>query len=62
VYGGEQNCQNSIFSIEGDSEITVYNLNVLGSRSLVDRDGESLATYSDNIGVFTNNIAYFTTD
>ncbi|KAJ5379950.1 uncharacterized protein N7496_002378 [Penicillium cataractarum] len=61
AYGGPQNCQNSIFSIEGASEISVYNLNVLGSKSLVDQDGKSLASYSDNIGVFTNNIAYFTT-
>jgi hypothetical protein len=29
---------------------------------MVDKDGESLASYSDNIGVFTNNIAYFTTE
>jgi hypothetical protein len=61
TYGGQQNCQNSIFSIEGQSSVTVYNLNVLGSQSLVDKDGHSLASYSDNIGVFTNNIAYFST-
>ena len=60
-YGGQQNCQNYIFSIEGNSAITVYNLNVLGSQSLVDKDGHSLASYSDNIGVFTINIAYFST-
>ena len=59
AYGGPQDCQNSIFSIEGDSSITVYNLNVLGSKSMVDKDGQSLANYSDNIGPFTNNIAYF---
>lgn len=41
--------------------MTVYNLNVLGSQSLVDKDGHSLASYRDNIGVFTNNIAYFST-
>ncbi|KAL2846901.1 pectate lyase superfamily protein-domain-containing protein [Aspergillus pseudoustus] len=60
--GGGQNCQNSIFSIEGDSSITVYNLNTLGSKSMVDKDGESLASFSDNIGVFTNNIAHFKTE
>ncbi|KAK9600183.1 hypothetical protein V6Z92_000273 [Aspergillus fumigatus] len=59
TYGGEQNCQNSIFSIEGDSAITVYNLNTLGTRSMVDRDGQSLASFSDNISVFTNNIVLF---
>ncbi|KAL4758540.1 glycoside hydrolase family 55 protein [Aspergillus foveolatus] len=57
TYGGNQDCQDSIFSIEGDSSITVYNLNALGTLSMVDRDGESLASFSDNIGVFTNNIA-----
>lgn len=51
-----------MFSIEGDSSITVYNLNVLGSKSLVDKDGQSLASYTDNLGVFTNNIAYFSTN
>ncbi|KAJ5905214.1 uncharacterized protein N7473_002130 [Penicillium subrubescens] len=61
AYGGPQNCQNSIFSIEGQSAISVYNLNVLGSKRLVDQDRKSLASYSDNIGVFTNNIAYFST-
>ncbi|KAL4744844.1 pectate lyase superfamily protein-domain-containing protein [Aspergillus terricola var. indicus] len=34
TYGGSQDCQNSIFSIEGDSSITVYNLNTLGSLSM----------------------------
>lgn len=41
--------------------MTVYNLNVLGSQGMVDIDGKSVASYSDNIGVFTNNTAYFTT-
>ncbi|KAF9885299.1 hypothetical protein FE257_013016 [Aspergillus nanangensis] len=58
-YGGEQNCQEAIFSIEGESSITVYNLNVLGSTSMIDQDGKSLASHKDNQGVFTNNIAYF---
>ncbi|KAL2836422.1 pectate lyase superfamily protein-domain-containing protein [Aspergillus pseudoustus] len=62
AYGSDHNCQNSIFSIEGDSSITVYNLNTLGAQSMVNRNGESLASYSDNIGVFTNNIAYFKTE
>lgn len=46
------------FSIEGNSAIAMYNLNVLGSQSLVDKDGHNLASYSDNISVFTN-VAYF---
>lgn len=34
------------FSASRVSAITVYNLNVLGSQSLVDKDGHSLASYT----------------
>ncbi len=55
------NCQSSIFSIEGKktSNINVYNLNTVGAISMIDLDGVSVATYSDNVDVFPDNIAVF---
>ncbi|CAI7633588.1 unnamed protein product [Penicillium manginii] len=54
-----RSCQNSIFSIEGSSSISVYNLNTVGSDSMVDMDGTSVAKQSDNANVFNENIALF---
>jgi glucan 1,3-beta-glucosidase len=57
---GGTSCQQSIFSIESScTDITVYNLNTVGAASMVDRDGTSLAKYSDNIDVFPDTIALF---
>lgn len=55
------NCQTSIFSIEGKkaSNINVYNLNTVGAISMIDLNGVSVATYSDNVDVFPDNIAVF---
>lgn len=54
-------CQSSIFSIEGkkSKNINVYNLNTVGATSMIDRDGKSLANWSDNKNVFPDNIAVF---
>ncbi|KAJ5974954.1 hypothetical protein N7481_008661 [Penicillium waksmanii] len=54
-----RSCQNSIFSIEGSSSISVYNLNTVGSDSMVDIKGTSVAKQSDNANVFNENIALF---
>ncbi|KAF8847257.1 pectin lyase-like protein [Acephala macrosclerotiorum] len=54
-------CQTNIFSIEGTTSknIVVYNLNTIGSTSLVTRDGKSLAVYVDNVNVYPDSIALF---
>lgn len=58
-----ETCQTMIFDIEGpSSNINVYNLNTVGSTSLVNRDGKSLANYADNVNVFPDTIALFKTD
>ena len=55
-------CQTKIFSIEGSSSnINIYNLNTIGSASMIDRDGLSLAFAGDNRNVFPDNIALFGT-
>lgn len=60
--GGPEDCQSEIFSIEGNSTsgIWVYSLSTIGSQSQVVINGKSQATYSDNISVFPDTIAYFT--
>lgn len=39
----------------------VYNLNTIGATSMVDVDGKSVASYADNVNVFPDNIALFST-
>ena len=60
-FRSKENCQQRIFSIEGSSSnnITVYNLNTVGAPSMVDRNGTSVAKYSDNADVFPDTIALF---
>ncbi|KAJ6012232.1 hypothetical protein N7522_002587 [Penicillium canescens] len=54
-----RSCQNSIFSLEGSSSVSIYNLNTVGSASMVDIDGTSVANQADNLNVFNENIALF---
>ncbi|KAJ5494458.1 hypothetical protein N7463_010545 [Penicillium fimorum] len=54
-----RSCQSSIFSVEGSSSISVYNLNTVGSDSMIDVDGKSIAKQEDNLNVFNENIALF---
>jgi glucan 1,3-beta-glucosidase len=62
--GNGGTCQTSIFSIEGShsKNIDVYNLNTVGSTQMVIRDGKNLATFSDNVNVYPDTIAYFRTN
>jgi glucan 1,3-beta-glucosidase len=46
-------------SIEGDSSISIYNLNTVGVTSMVDIDGQSVANFADNANVYNENIALF---
>lgn len=56
----DETCQTMIFDIEGSSSnIDVYNLNTVGSTSMVNRNGRSLASYADNVNVFPDTIALF---
>lgn len=59
VEAGE-NCQSRIVELQGPvSNINIYNLNTIGSLSMIDRDGTSLARWSDNINTFAQTIAMF---
>ena len=50
-----------MFSLEGikSKNIGVYSLNTVGSKSMIDRDGVSLAAAVDNINVYPDTVALF---
>jgi len=59
VSAGES-CQSRIASLEGTiSNVNIYNLNTIGSQSMMTRNGQSLASWSDNVNVFPDTIALF---
>jgi glucan 1,3-beta-glucosidase len=57
---GFRNCQNQIFSIEGQSSVQWYALNQVGAEQMVTIDRQDKAKWSDNLSVYTNTIGYFT--
>ncbi|KAI0187568.1 pectate lyase superfamily protein-domain-containing protein [Xylaria flabelliformis] len=58
VSAGE-NCQSRIVSLEKVSNINIYGLNTIGSLSMLDRDGASVASWKDNVNVFPSNIILY---
>ncbi|KAH8666364.1 pectate lyase superfamily protein-domain-containing protein [Xylariales sp. PMI_506] len=55
-----EDCQQNIVSLEGtNSNINIYNLNTIGSTSMITQDGTSLASWTDNEGVYPAAIAIF---
>ncbi|KAI1387830.1 glycoside hydrolase family 55 protein [Hypoxylon trugodes] len=57
-----ENCQARIVSLEGStSNVNVYALNTIGSLSMIDQDGKSLAKWQDNVNVFPANVILFRT-
>jgi glucan 1,3-beta-glucosidase len=59
--GGPSNCQNNIFSVEGNSyAIPVYGLSTVGTTNMITRNGATVARYSDNQNNFNQAIAWFT--
>lgn len=57
--GGSEDCQSEIFSVEGNSGLSVYTLSTIGTTHMIVRKGKSLARYSDNLATFAQTIAYF---
>ncbi|KAI0434204.1 putative exo-beta-1,3-glucanase [Xylaria sp. FL1042] len=58
VSAGE-NCQSRIVSLENVSNINIYGLNTIGSLSMLDRDGSSVASWEDNVNVYPSNIMLY---
>ena len=50
-------CQSSIFSVEGDSKIRVFNLNTVGSQWMATIGGKNIADYKTNRNGFVSTVA-----
>lgn len=58
--GGPENCQINMVDLEGTlSNVNIYCLSTVGTINMISEAGTSLAVYSDNVNVFTDNIALF---
>jgi len=57
--GNGETCQKRMFSVEKSKDITVYNLNTVGTIQMVTLDGVDIATYADNGNGFVSTIALF---
>ncbi|KAJ4288747.1 hypothetical protein N0V88_007281 [Collariella sp. IMI 366227] len=55
-------CQKRIFSVEGKSQVRVYNLNTVGTNKMVTVDGKDVVNYEDNIDGFVHSVALFETE
>lgn len=56
---GFRDCQNRIFSVEGDSSVQWFSLNQVGAEQMVTIDGVDKAKWSDNLSVYSNTIGWF---
>lgn len=54
--GNTSKCQNQIFNII-DSQVEIYNLNTVGTQSMVAVNGQSVAEWQDNRDGFVSTIA-----
>lgn len=61
--GAGARCQQRIFDVrENCTGVGVYNLNIVGTRSMITRLGEDIASYDDNIAGFTAGIGVYKHD
>ncbi|KAL2019376.1 hypothetical protein VTK56DRAFT_9667 [Thermocarpiscus australiensis] len=60
TFSAGQTCQQRITSIEGSaSNVNIYNLNTIGTRQMIVRDGAQVAWYADNVNTFASNVAVY---
>ncbi|KAI7713143.1 glycoside hydrolase family 55 protein [Hortaea werneckii] len=57
--GNGEQCQNSIFDLENSKDITVYNLNTVGTHYMLEINDQVSAIYSQNLDGFVDTIALF---
>ncbi|GAB1315404.1 hypothetical protein MFIFM68171_05614 [Madurella fahalii] len=55
-------CQQRTFSVEGETEVRVFNLNTVGTNQMVTVDGVDVVDYEDNIDGFVHTVALFETE
>lgn len=60
TFAAGSDCQSKIMSLEGAlSNVNIYNLNTVGTVSMLNRDGTSVAKANDNVNVFNANVALY---
>ena len=60
TFAAGETCQQRITSIEGSaSNVNIYNLNTIGAREMLNRDGARVAWYADNVNTFASNVAVY---
>ncbi|KAL2175005.1 glycoside hydrolase family 55 protein [Thermothelomyces heterothallicus CBS 202.75] len=60
TFDAGQTCQQRITSIEGSAaNVNLYNLNTIGTREMLTRDGRRVAWYADNQNTFASNVAVY---
>jgi glucan 1,3-beta-glucosidase len=60
TFSAGQTCQQRITSIEGSaSNVNIYNLNTIGTREMLNRNGARVAWFADNVNTFASNVAVY---
>lgn len=61
TFAAGQTCQSRIASIEGGgtSNVNIYGLNTIGAQSMLNRDGQSVAWYADNVNNFPSSVGVY---
>ncbi|GME38724.1 Pectin lyase fold/virulence factor [Neofusicoccum parvum] len=52
-------CQTRIMSVEGNSYVSMFNLNTVGATSMISRNGVQVANYKDNLNVYPDTVALY---
>ncbi|EKG16619.1 Pectin lyase fold/virulence factor [Macrophomina phaseolina MS6] len=52
-------CQSKIMNVEGNSYVSMFNLNAVGATSMISRDGVEVANYRDNLNVYPDTVALY---
>ncbi|GAB1316002.1 hypothetical protein MFIFM68171_06212 [Madurella fahalii] len=60
TFAAGQTCQQRITSVEGPAvNVNIYNLNTIGTREMINRDGALVAWFADNVNTFASNVAVY---
>ena len=57
--GNGEVCQARIVSVQGAQGVEIYNLDTIGSVSMITREGADVAVYEDNVAGFADTAALF---
>ncbi|TID27272.1 putative Exo-beta-1-3-glucanase [Venturia nashicola] len=57
--GGTDKCQSAILNVEGKSQVSVYNLNTVGTESMISVGRNEVANWADNVNGFVSTVALF---